>query len=79
MIGWCKSDSGVILFDSIMYQYVMKVSEKVKGAWFVYMELRKRYGDIFRGSEIGEVGEYKYIGVTVKAYLNGGFKSMGIE
>ena len=29
------------------------------------------------GCEIGEVGEYKYLGVTVKAGLNGGFKSMG--
>ena len=26
---------------------------------------------------IGEVEEYKYLGVTIKAGLNGGFKSMG--
>ena len=31
----------------------------------------------FCGSRIGEVEEYKYLGVTVKAGLNGGFKSMG--
>ena len=31
----------------------------------------------FGGCEIGEVEEYKYLGVTVKAGLNGGFKSMG--
>ena len=31
----------------------------------------------FGGSEIGEVEEYQYLGVTVKAGLNGGFKSMG--
>ena len=31
----------------------------------------------FSGSGIGEVEEYKYLGVTVKAGLNGGFKSMG--
>ena len=29
------------------------------------------------GSRIGEVEEYRYLGVTVKAGLNGGFKSMG--
>ena len=29
------------------------------------------------GSEIGEVEEYKYLEVTHKAVLNGGFKSMG--
>ena len=32
---------------------------------------------IFCGSRIGEVEEYKYLGVTVKAGLNGGFNSMG--
>ena len=31
------------------------------------------------GSRIGEVEEYRYLDVTVKAGLNGGFKSMGIE
>ena len=31
----------------------------------------------FGGCEIGEVEEYKYLGVTVKAGLNGGYKSMG--
>ena len=31
----------------------------------------------FVGCEIGEVEEYKYLGVTVKTGLNGGFKSMG--
>ena len=31
----------------------------------------------FCGSRIGEVAEYKYICVTVKASLNGCFKSMG--
>ena len=31
----------------------------------------------FGGCEIGEVEEYKYLCVTVKAGLNGGFKSMG--
>ena len=31
----------------------------------------------FSRSRIGEVEEYKYLGVTVKAGLNGGFKSMG--
>ena len=31
----------------------------------------------FCGSRIGEVEEYKYLGVTVKAGLNGGFKTMG--
>ena len=29
------------------------------------------------GCEIGEAEEYKYLGVTVKAGFNGGFKSMG--
>ena len=31
----------------------------------------------FCGSRIGEVEEYKYLGVTVKEGSNGGFKSMG--
>ena len=31
----------------------------------------------FCGCEIGEVEEYKYLGVTVKAGLKCGFKSMG--
>ena len=31
----------------------------------------------FGGCEIGDVEQYKYLGVTVKAGLNGGFKSMG--
>ena len=31
----------------------------------------------FCGSRIGEGEEYKYVCVTVKAGLNGGFKSMG--
>ena len=31
----------------------------------------------FSGSGIGEVEEYKYMRVTTKAGLNGGFKSMG--
>ena len=33
----------------------------------------------FCGSSIGEVEEYKYLGVTVKAGLNCCFKGMGIE
>ena len=31
----------------------------------------------FSGIGIGEVEEYKYLGVTVKAGLSGGFRSMG--
>ena len=31
----------------------------------------------FSRIDIGEVEEYKYLGVTVKAGLNGGFRSMG--
>ena len=31
----------------------------------------------FRGILVGEVEEYKYLGVMVKAGWNGGFKSMG--
>ena len=41
------------------------------------MELRKRASWNFGGCEIGEVEEYQYLGVTVKAGLIGGFKSMG--
>ena len=29
------------------------------------------------GVDVGEVEEYKFLGVTVKASLNGGFRSMG--
>ena len=31
----------------------------------------------FGGSGIGEIEEYQYMRVTMKADLNGGFKSMG--
>ena len=33
----------------------------------------------FRGCVIGEVEEYKYLGVTVKAGLNGGLRVWGTE
>ena len=33
----------------------------------------------FCGSRIGEINEYKYLGVTVKAGLNGGLRVWGIE
>ena len=48
---------------------------KVKGDLYKWSQERQ-IAD-FCGSRIGEIEEYKYLGVTVKAGLNGGFKTMG--
>ena len=47
--------------------------------WFVKIERRKWENIIlvWDGGGIGEVEEYKYLGVPVKAGLKGDFKSMG--
>ena len=44
---------------------------------FVLRAVKEERSWNFGGCEISEVEEYKYLGVTVKAGLNGGFKSMG--
>ena len=42
--------------------------------------MKKKWKWNFSGIDIGEVEEYKYLGVTVKAGLNGGFFAVwGIE
>ena len=56
----------------------MKVSEK-KSKVICINGVKKEIMWIFCRSRIGEVEEYKCLGVTVKAGFNGGFKSMGIE
>ena len=69
------------IFNSIsgcIREYGMKVSEK-KSKVICIHGVKKENMWNFSGSRIGEVEEYKYLGVTVKAGLNGGFKSMGIE
>ena len=68
------------MFDSIsgcIREYGMKVSEKKSKVICIHGVKKERMWN-FCGSRFGEVEEYKYLGVTVKAGLNGGFKSMGI-
>ena len=68
------------IFDSIsgcISEYGMQVSEKkIKNDLYTWSEERENVEFICE-SRIGEVEEYKYLCVTVKAGLNGGFKSMG--
>ena len=55
---------------------------KIKGKsqnWFVLMEWGKKRKWNISGCEIGDVDEYKYLGVTVKAVLNGRLKVCGTE
>ena len=65
-----------MIFDSIsgcIREYGMKVSEKKYNVICIHGVKKERMWN-FCGSRIGEVEEYKYLGVTVKAGLNGGFK-----
>ena len=68
-----------IIFDNIsgcISEYGMKVSEKKsKVVWINGAKEDRRWN--FRGIDIGEVEENKYLGVTVKAVFNDGFRSMG--
>ena len=67
------------IFDSIsgcIREYGMKVSGKTSKVICIHGVKKERMWN-FCGSIIGEVEEYKYLGVTVKAGLNGGLKSMG--
>ena len=54
----------------------MNVSEKIESDLYTWSEERENVNVDFCGSRIGEVEEYKYLGVTVKDGLNGGFRSM---
>ena len=45
--------------------------------WVCINGAKKERKWTFGECEIGEVEEYKYLGVTMKAGLNGGFKSIG--
>ena len=54
----------------------MRINEKKSKVVCINGDKKER-GWNFGGCEIGEVEEYKYLGVTVKACLYGGFKSMG--
>ena len=63
------------IFDNIsgcIKEYGMKINGKKSKV--VCLNEAKSWN--FGGCEIGEVEEYKYSCVTVKAGLNGGFKSM---
>ena len=67
-----------MIFDNIsgcISEYGMKVSEK-KSTVVCINGAKKERGWYFSGIGIGEVEEYKYLGVSVKASLNGGFRSM---
>ena len=64
-----------ILADALK-NMVMKINGKKSKVVCINGAKKERSWN-FGGCEIGEVEEYKYLGVTVKAGLNGGFKSMG--
>ena len=57
-------------------EYGTKINGKMSNVVCINGVKKERKCNI-SGCEIGEVDEYKYLGVTVKAGLNGGFKSMG--
>ena len=66
------------IFDNIsgcIKEYGMKINGKKSKVVCINGAKEERWN--FGGCEIGEVEEYKYLCVTVKAGLNGGFKSMG--
>ena len=67
-----------MIFENIsgcISEYGMKVSEK-KSNVVCIIGAKKEWRWNFSGIGIREVEEYKYLGVTVKAGLNGGFRSM---
>ena len=67
------------IFDNIsgcINEYGMKESER-KSNGICINGAKKERRWYFSGIDIGEVEEYKYLGVTVKAGLNCGFRSMG--
>ena len=67
------------IFDNIsgcIKEYGMKINGKKSKVVCINGAKEERRWN-FGGCKIGEVEEYKYLGVTVKAGLNGGFKSMG--
>ena len=69
-----------MIFDNIrgcISEYGMDISGK-KSKVVCINRVKKERGN-FSGIGIGEVEEYKYLGVTVKAGLNGGFRSTGYK
>ena len=67
------------IFDNIsgyIKEYGMKINGENSEVVCISGANKERSWN-FGGCEIGEVEEYKYLGVTVKACLNGGFKRMG--
>ena len=64
------------IFDSIS-GFIKEYGMTINGNKMVCIKgVKKERKWNISGCEIGEVGEYKYLGVTVKASLNRGFKSM---
>ena len=57
-------------------EYGMKINGKKSKVVSINGTKEERHWN-FDGCKIGEVEEYKYLGVTVKAGLNCGFKSLG--
>ena len=67
------------IFDNIsgcIKEFDMKINEKKSKIACINGAKEERSWN-FGGCEIGEVEEYKYLCVTVKAGLNGGFKIIG--
>ena len=67
------------IFDNIsgcIKEYGMKINGKKSKVVCIHGDKKGRSWN-FGVCEIGEVEEYKYLGVMVKAGLNGGFKRMG--
>ena len=83
-----KSQAGFLYADDVCLmasdeQQLQPIFDNISGCFKEYgMKINGAKQDRslnFGGCEIGEVEEYKYLGVTVKAGLNGGFKSMGVR
>ena len=70
-----KSQAGFLYADDVCLiasneQDLQRIFDSISGCI-------GEYGMKISEKKIGEVEEYKYLGVTVKAGFNGGFKSMG--
>ena len=85
-----KSQAGVLYADDVCLmasneQHLQTIFDNISGCIKEYgMKINGKkskvvciHGVNFGGCEIDEVEAYKYLGVTVKVGLNGGFKSMG--
>ena len=66
------------IISGCIKEYDMKINGKMSKVVCIN-EAKKERSWNFGGCEIDEVEEYKYLGVNVKASLNGGFGVWGTE